>query len=34
MFRAMMHDNGIDLGLGDDTDRLMGIIDALLEKSP
>jgi AcrR family transcriptional regulator len=30
MFRAMMQDNGADLGLGDDMHRLMGVIDAAL----
>jgi AcrR family transcriptional regulator len=30
MFRAMMHDNGLDLGLGDDLGRLMDVIDARL----
>jgi AcrR family transcriptional regulator len=33
MFRAMMHDNGLDLGLGDDMDRLMGVIDAALART-
>jgi AcrR family transcriptional regulator len=33
MFRAMMADNGADLGLGDDMARLMGIIDADLARS-
>jgi len=28
MFRAMMHDNGLDLGLGDDFERLTAVIDA------
>jgi hypothetical protein len=32
MFRAMMHDNGLDLGLGDDLDRLMAVIDAGLTR--
>lgn len=30
LFRAMMHDNGLDLGLGDDLYRLMGVIDDAL----
>jgi AcrR family transcriptional regulator len=30
LFRAMMHDNGTDLGLGDDLDRLMAVVDAAL----
>jgi AcrR family transcriptional regulator len=30
LFRAMMHDNGADLGLGDDMPRLMGVIDTAL----
>jgi AcrR family transcriptional regulator len=33
MFRAMMHDNGLDLGLGDDLQRLMGTIDAALART-
>jgi AcrR family transcriptional regulator len=33
LFRAMMHDNGSDLALGDDFERLMGVIDDELTAS-
>jgi AcrR family transcriptional regulator len=33
MFRAMMHDNGLDLGLGNDLDRLMAVIDAEMARA-
>jgi AcrR family transcriptional regulator len=33
MFRAMMHDNGLDLGLGDDLDRLMAVVDAEMARA-
>jgi hypothetical protein len=32
LFRAMMRDNGADLALGDDLDRLMGVVDAALAR--